>query len=727
MQAWDTTTFELTESRLRLKSGLHFAMQRSRHGNWYLIEDESRGTFFRVGPAEYTFISLLDGDTTLATAMARTCSLMGASALDENEAIQLCNWLVESGLAHTDASVSAKRIEDRQDQTSKQKTIQRLNPISVRVPLWNPDKLVTCLTNLLGWMVSWPFALLWIFTCTYAAVCVSMDWERLVYGSAEIFTRNGLVWMAGTWIVLKVAHELAHAIVCKKFGGKTGDFGILFLLMIPLPYVDVTSSWRFSSKYRRILVSAGGMLAEIFIAAIAAIIWFHSGPGIVAFNASNVIFAASLHTLLFNANPLLKFDGYHILADWLEIPNMGTHGQRYVLGCFRKWFLGLAAEPIKYAGFHGTFIKVYGWAALVWRISLCLVLGLAAANMFHGVGLLIALMASVLWLGLPAKKFAKYMIQGTDTEQPNRKRFSMVVGAILVVGSIGLAGLPAPSVITAPAVIEYDNFKHVRSETPGFVREIFVQNKQVVQAGQLLVRLENPGLETVRIEAEIKLQEAQVRANLQQKNGDIGALQIELESVSALEKQLAEIEQQQVSLEVRAPVAGRVISTTLHNALGTFIRPGTELLGIGDESRKSAVVLIAQEDAPYLNTIEGRDVMVRIWGHDQVEQGDVNVINPRSQNDVPHFAFAGMYGGPLNVADRKQMDDRVDELADRDLILINSRIQANISFDNDTSQRLYAGQTGLVHVRGRSESLGSYMINGFQRWFRRNLTLSHGI
>ena len=729
MYSWDTTTFELTETRLRLKSGLRFAVQKSRHGSWYMIEDESRGSFFRLGPAEYTFLSYLDGQTTLATAMARTCSLMGASALDENEAIQLCKWLVETGLANTDASVSAARIEDEQQRVAKQKTIQKLNPISIRFPLWNPDKQVTLLTTLVGWMVSWPFALVWLFVCCYALISVAMDWERLLYGSAEIFTRDGAIWMVGTWLVLKVVHEASHAIVCKKFGGKTGDFGILMLLMIPLPYVDVTSSWRFTNKYQRILVAAAGMLAEMFIAAIAAIIWCHSGPGVVSFYASTVIFAASLHTLLFNANPLLKFDGYHILADWLELPNLGSHGQRYVMGIGKKLFFGLPAEKVKYAGIHGLIIKSYGFAALLWRISLCLILGIAAANLFQGIGLIIALAAAVLWLILPVFKFVKYLVTGTDIERPERIRFARNAG--LLTGFLTLAMLvtPAPSVITAPMVVEYDDLCIVRNESAGFIESISVQRDQMVKQGDLLLVVRNPDLKTQRLSIEIELQEARVRANTQQSAGQIGALQIEMESIAALEKQLMEIRELDASLYVRAPQDGRVIASELDGLIGSFVTAGTELLSIGNDDKKSGVALIPQDNAKHLGDIRGKQVDVRLWGKSGIEQAEVLDVNPRGQDDLPHFSFAGMYGGPLEVANRRQLEKSGDPNEDEseNLMLINARVKARLRFDAAASERLHSGQTGLIHLRSRSGNLGRYLFNGLRRWFSRNMNMNHGI
>ncbi len=727
MREWDTTTFELSEACVQLKSGLRFSIQQSRHGNWYLVEDDARGTFFRVGPAEYTFLSLLDGKTTIATAMAATCSRMGGSALSEQDTIALCKWLVESGLARTDASTSARRIGEKQKQTAQRRLIQRLNPISVRFPLWNPDKLVTSLTRWVGWAISWPMAIVWIFVCTYALISVLMDWERLTQGGVQVFSRDGILWMGGTWLILKVIHETAHAVACKRLGGRIGDCGILLLLLIPLPFVDVTSAWRFTSKYQRIFVSSAGMLAEIFVAAIAAIIWSHSGPGMIAFCASNVIFAASLHTLLFNANPLMKFDGYHILADWLEIPNLGTHGQRYVTGIVRRIFLGQTVEPLPYAGIHGQIIRVYGVAALLWRVLLCVVLTLAAASLFHGIGLLIALIAGWLWFAVPVYKFGRYIIWGTEFEQPDRKRFAKVTVTGLAMVLLLALLVPAPTVITAPLVIEYADLQVLRNESSGFVQSIEVNKDQLVEQGDLLLVLRNPELETQLTSAQLKLSQARIRGNASRNAADIGQLQIEQEAVLALEEQLAELRAAADALNIRAPARGRIIAADLSGLDGQYIHAGTELLSIGNETRKRATALVAQDDARHLAGVRGKPTQLRVWGHHRIEHAEVTDVDPKGQVELPHFSFAGVHGGPLDVVDARQVG-REDVASDNNnLTLVNARVKVVATLDAESSTRLKAGQTGVLQLRSRSRSLGGYLQGEFRRWIGQHWKLNHGI
>ena len=726
----DATTFELGEAKLSLRDNLRFSAQRGRHGKTYLIEDQSTGDFYRVGEGEYTFVSLLDGKTTLASALATTCSLVGASAFNEQDAASLCKWLVDSGLAQTRASTSAGRMSKRRDQAVTGKVMQALNPISVRIPLFCPDRIVARSAKYLSWIFSPMMAFVWVFTCALALVSLLASQSSTSQYSVEVFNRDNMIWLGLSWLVLKLIHEFAHALACRHYGGRVRNCGILFLLLIPLPFVDVTSAWRFGNKFHRIIVSAAGMIAELFLAAIATLIWLRVDAGLVSQIAANVMFAASVNTLIFNANPLMKFDGYHMLADWLELPNLAKYGNQHVMGICRKHFLGLHASPLPWAGTRGSFVKFYGVAALVWKILICVSLVLGAANLLPGIGFLIALSATVLWLAIPVTKFAKYMIWGSEFEQPNRKRFAAVAGGALLAAIVAGIVLPSPTVITAPIVIEYEPMSVVRSESMGFVETVHVDPDQNVRAGEVLITLRNKELQTQLIETISRLKETRMAAAAQQKSRNIAMWQVEQQNIVALEKQLAETQTSVDQLTLRAPVDGQVLMNDPQSIVGTYISPGQELLSIGDPTNKEAIALVSQSDAHHLETAAGNDVQLRIWGRSDRANGTVREITPRVRTDLPHFAFAGMYGGPLTVVNRAEYQDTEDNPVPEDtsqLVLLESRIAMHIALDSETSEQLYSGQTGLAHLRMRTGSLGPYLIDRASEWISKRIQDNHGL
>lgn len=726
----NAATFELGEIKLALKPGLRFKLRQGRHEQWYLVEDSLRGNFFRIGKAEYLFLTALDGQTTLATAVARVCTTLGASSFSEQEAIRFSNWLVETGLAVTNASASSQRFREKLDREHTKALVQRVNPISIRFNLFNPDRILTQLASILGWVFSWPMAIVWLVVCSYAACLIAYDWTRVITDAAAAFSRDNWLWMALSWLGLKLIHESAHGLSCKRFGGTVDRCGVLFLLFIPLPFVDLTSAWKFDSKYKRILTSAAGMLAEIFIASLAAIVWLQCEPGLWRTILGNLMVAASIHTLLFNANPLLRFDGYHILADWLEIPNLGNHASQWLSGLTKQIFLGTPREPFSMTGFRGQLVRFYGVAAFAWKLCLLVTLTIAAANLLPGFGLLIALFGAIVWIAIPTGRFLHRLVleQRPQYAYDNRARVRLVA-SLTVVGLIvvGLGYLPGPTVIKAPFVIDYAKLEVVRANSAGFLTQVHVKPGQQVQRGELLATLVNQELLADIASLECQLEQAKIQGRAVKTAGDIARWQFEKERITQLQQQLDELNAQREGLRIESPEGGIVLTDNLPQRLGTYCRIGDEVMAIGDEQSKEAIGMIPQQDAEHLPACLASKLQLRVWGNPVSLEGILSEISPRSRDDLPHFSFAGVYGGPLEVLNREATEDQKN-LAESDAMkLVESRIQVVVQLGKETSRGVRAGQVGQLFLRGRAETLGTFVVTGLTRWVKKKTTLNHGL
>ena len=209
--------------------------------------------------------------------------------------------------------------------------------------------------------------------------------------------------------------------------------------------------------------------------------------------------------------------------------------------------------------------------------------------------------------------------------------------------------------------------------------------------------------------------------------GEIGMWQAENATIDSLRKQLLEYQVQQTQLEIRAPASGRVIARRLADELGKHVAAGTTLLAIGDDSRKEAIALLSQQDAKYIASISGSHADLRIWGQEKLLPASVDQIKPRSRDDLPHFAFAGIYDGPLDVLERKQVEnsDTYDE--NDQLMLVHPRIPAKLALRPETSRQLRAGEVGLAHIRGRNQKLGGYLLDRTTRWLKMQITETHGL
>lgn len=603
MRTADETTFEIGNVKLKLRNGLRFTLHQSQGEPWYLVEDETRNRFFQVGLPEYTLLSLLNGTRTLSEAVARTAMILGEDAFTEQAANRLSMWVVESELAETNASVSFARVLHRERDELHRERLGYLNLISTRINLFNPDSLANLGSRWLGWMICWPMALVWLTVVFISTICLLRNWNEFWLGRIATISSMDLVWFALTWMVIKVFHEASHAIVCRRLGGRVPKCGVLLLLFIPLPFVDLSSSWRLESKYQRILISAAGLISEIFIASVAICAWVQLEPGVLRFHCGNIFIATTLHTLIFNLNPLMRFDGYYMLADWLEIPNLYTRGRQHVKSVSCNLFFNRRQEDPTSNDPRCWTIRIYGWLALVWSVVICCSLTLAAIGLFEGVGLVIGVVAAVFWLGVPSYQLISFLIFGSANGSPDRVRFAAVVCGVGVGAAMMFAWLPAPSMVSLPVVVEYDPLETIRADTEGVISHIHVQSGQKVVSGQLLLELANPELESSLEMLKIEKQQSAIKLRQYKDEEAVDAWQQQLSLDHALAKRLDELERLVGRLCVHANFDGVVVSDELSSMQGLYVTAGTELMQIGNTDSIKLVGMLRQEDSRWINRL----------------------------------------------------------------------------------------------------------------------------
>lgn len=720
------STLEFGQARLKLKESLRFDMRQSGNSVAWVCEDEVSGRFFQIGLPQYTFLTMLDGQRTVSTALMKTATLLREHAIDESEAANICKWAIESGLIETESGNSAARRSEQHDQIQKQQLVSWLNPMMVRIPLFDPDQLMERATKLLGFLVSPAGAMLWLIVVLTGFFQLVMHWEQFFVNRVNSFGASDFAWLALTSLILKVIHEIAHGVTCKKYGGRVRSCGILFLLMIPMPFVDVTSSWRFPSKWQRILTSAAGMLSELFIAAIACVVWASSAPGPLQYHAGNVIITATLLTLLFNINPLMRFDGYYMLSDWLEIPNLATHGRQWLKGASKRLYFGSKPHAVQEKGFRGFLVKAYGVLAMLWFFSIAIGLSIGASSLLEGFGLIIALIGLTMWVGIPLCKLLIYVVKGTDLEKPNRVWFATACGitAACLIGFLGFC--PAPSMVSAPIVVDYDPLTIIRAKAPGFANTIHVADGQQVKKGDLLISLDNPELELELKSLQIDIRISKIRAIALQTRERIGEMVLEEESLGSMEQRHRELSAQIENLQIVAAQDGTVLAADLKSDQGKYFALGDEILSIANENEVHAIALTRQQDIKWLERNPEADIELRIWGRSEnaVIDGEIKHVNPRARDDLPHEAFAATAGGPLAVVPRGQVEESAEE---GDLKLTEPRVPIEIALSDADRHDLLPGQSGQLYVRSREQNMGTYLAHNLVRFVKKNNLRTHGL
>jgi putative peptide zinc metalloprotease protein len=415
--------------------------------------------------------------------------------------------LHQADVLQTDVSPDATELFERYEQGHKRGLKQRYtNPLAIKIPLLDPDKLTTILLHLFRPFFGWTGFLIWLLVVVAGLVAATLHWSQLTENIFDtVLVTNNIVLLLICFPLVKALHEFGHALAVKNWGGEVHEMGVMLLVLMPVPYVDASASSVFPEKHRRIVVAAAGMMVEAFVAAIAMFVWTQLEPGMLRAMAFNTMLIAGISTVLFNGNPLLRFDGYYMFADWLEIPNLASRANQYMGYLLQRYLLGIneIASPADTPG-EALWFFVYSISAFIYRLFITLFIVVFIAGKFFVVGIILAAWAGLKMFLLPILKPVKFALFSPVLN--GRRGFALLLLCGVVAGLIAIGGgVHVPVRTLAESVVWIPDESTVYSESGGFVEQILVNQNQVVTRGQPLIRLSDPHLP-----AEIKVFEAEV-------------------------------------------------------------------------------------------------------------------------------------------------------------------------------------------------------------------------
>jgi putative peptide zinc metalloprotease protein len=720
----DFAVREIEVSAPRVRDGLRWTFQEVGGEGSYLLEDPLHGRFFRLGRREHHFVKCLDGRRTIAKIVAHLSTGDPALALEATEATSLVRMLIDNGLVVSGDSEHADRVWDEVNRPHESKRmLGRMGQLLfLKIPLGNPDRFFSWLARKAGWLASPGFALVWLIIVGWGAAAVGDQSERFRAQMSGVFNFGNLWILGGLWAVLKIFHECWHGLVCRKHGGAVPEAGItLMLLTTPLGYVNASSSTAFPSKWQRIAVAGAGIYGELLIAAIAAILWARAEPGPLSAALHQVVVLSSVTTLLFNANPLMRFDGYYILSDLLEIPNLYSKGQSASRWLFRRWILGMnkAKNPLR-PGDPAAIILLYGIASGIWRILVTLGLLVAATLLFEGLGLALAVVAAATMIIQGIAGTVIYLKKSAAAEglRPLWLLFRVAALAGCVIAALCLIRVTPTA--SAPAVVQDASGGEIRAECPGFLTEIAVPDGSPVEAGALLFRLENAGEMARLSRLESEIERSRLRSEQFLAANQLAAWQAETRNLASLETSAAELRAYTASLERRAPRAGIVQSRNLDSLEGTWVEPGQLLMTVGTPERKELVILAAQDDWQTFEEAHaaGRPLLFRPRGRWDTATATIRTATASATTQPAHFGLITPGGGPLTV--RKAPGSGADSDGLGQYSLSSPRFEIRADLQPDQAAALLDGEPGITVVSASAPetlaSLGAKELS--RRWDR---------
>ncbi len=719
----DYRVCDLGRAVVCLRPDLSFAPHCEGKHPYCVVEDPARSRFFRIGIAEYAFLSLLDGKTTVDEAVRAASALIPEHTLSESQAAGIGKWLLDNRLAHVPTAAAAP-TSPADDEEQRHEALSRWNPLVVRCPLLRPDRLLARLLPWTGWLHSPPAIMASVVLWIAASIHLLARWDALAHATQGILLPDRWLWAALCFVLVKLVHETSHGLACKRYGGSVREAGLIFILFAPLAYVDISSAWRFRSKWQRIHTSAAGMQAELVLAALAVFVWAGTEPGLANELALDVILLAGFTTLLFNANPLMRFDGYYILSDLLNIPNLYGLGQQRVQAVAQRWLMGQRTPLPAVVGRRAPLLTAYGLVTLVWRIFVSATLIVAAASLLEGLGVVLAVIGAVLWFGRPMVGLAAYLFSVRTWRNGRPARFVCCAGVpgIMLVSVLCL--LPWPGAYRAPAIVRFGSSTAVRAASAGFLNDIRVIDGQRVHRGQVLAVLSNPDLEAELADLDLAMAISQTKARVYRTSGRMAAYQAESETLAALKKQHVEKQRQVDGLTIRAPESGNVLGRELGQRRGSYLQQGAEILSVADVLFKEIRISIAQDDVEAFESQLGHRVRFRAPGVPALTCY-LDEVAPRATTEPPHPTLCAPAGGVLAVFKDENAQPTAAEYGGR-LRLLKPRFDGTVRLRPRQSQTVHAGQRGVVTLRLNDRSLGGQLVHVVQGWIQRQLEPATG-
>jgi putative peptide zinc metalloprotease protein len=633
------------QPRLRTHARLH--RMRYRGELWYLLQDPVSSRVHRFSPAARFLIAAMDGHRTVQQLWEMANRRLGESAPTQDEVIRLLGQLHAGDLLQSDATPDVTELFERgQQQERAMRRRAWINPMAWRIHLLDPDRLLTRMRPVIDVLWSRWGALLWLLVVVPALVLVPAHWGELTGNfSDRVLAAHNMLLLWLVFPVIKALHEFGHAAACKRGDGEVHDMGVMILVLMPVPYVEASASTVFRSRWQRAVVAASGMVVELFIAAIAFYFWLLVEPSLLRSILFNVMVVAGVSTLVFNGNPLLRYDAYYILSDLLEMPNLAQRATRYWVHLLDRYGFGAkAAERQEEGALERFWLASYGVLSPVYRIMVTVAIALFIAHEFFFIGVVLAVWAVVMMVLVPLGKGLKHLAD--PGLRSNRPRVFAVTGAFLVAVLALLFVVPAPFRTVLEGVAWLPESAMVRAAQEGFIERVVAAPGSRVKAGDLLVQVRNPALESTATVSRAKVAELQAvhRASLQV---DRARAQMALDQLEAELTTLATAEEKLAQLDIRAQAPGIFTVYRAEDLPGRFHKQG-ELIGYVIEQPRPVARVVAPQDAADVVRSSATRIQVRMaHDPDRILPGHLEREVPGGEEYLPSKALATEGGGQI--------------------------------------------------------------------------------
>jgi putative peptide zinc metalloprotease protein len=642
-QVW----YSVAELKIQLRQHVEIHRHIYRGERHYILQDNVTGQCHRFTPQAYQIIGLMNGERTLQTIWEIACDRLGDDMPTQNDIISLCSKLYRTNAIQSDKRPAIEDIEERRRQHDRKQLMMKFKmPLSIRVPLLDPERFLAATSPWVAPLIGKTGGAVWLLLVLYGFLQLLVYWREISANTADqVLALENIVLITLVYPVVKALHELGHAYCVKKWGGEVHEIGVIFLIFFPVPYVDATAATVFPNKYHRMLVGAAGIMTEAAIAAGAMIIWTHLEEGVLRAVMFNVMLISGVSTVLFNGNPLLRFDAYYVLSDFLEIPNLGARSNNYVGFLVKRYLFGAEelASPAR-SWREATWLTGYSLCAFGYRIVITVAITLFFASKYFIFGTIIGLWFIYISIISPTLKMIVKSV--TDPAlKPVRTRILFVGVVLSTVLAVLLFAVPLPLSTSAQGVPWVGERSFVRSEASGFVLAVRTRSGQRLDVGDVMIELENSELRTDVEVLHHQVREAQER--YQASLADRSASKVIKQEIEYIEEEYKRSLEKISQLQMRAQQRGYIEIFDEGNLLGQYVRRG-QVLGYIVDGDSLPVSVMVLEDHIELVEYDTQGVELRYASNpNQLWKGNVRRIAPSPSNELVSPVLSIEGGGAI--------------------------------------------------------------------------------
>ena len=617
---------------------------------WYVLQDLASERFHRFSPPAYFVIGLMDGKNTVQAIWDRALAQLGDDAVTQDEVIQLLGQLHAADVLQCDVPPDTAELFRRREKQEQRLLMKKIFSVFAwQIPLFDPERLLGRLMPFARPFFGLGGFVLWSIVVGLGTVTAVAHWREL---SQDVLDRvllpENLLMMWLVFPVLKLCHEFGHAFAVKARGGEVHEMGVMILVLTPVPYVDASSAWAFRSKWQRFAVGGAGMMVELFIASFALFLWLAVEPGTFRALLYNIMLIAGVSTVLFNANPLLRFDGYYMLMDWLEIPNLRTRSTQYMVYLCEKFLFKRreAEAPISTAGERVWFVA-FAVSSFFYRILVIMAILIFLGQQSLLLGVIFAAFTAFAWLVAPAVKIVNYLFSSPKLRRVRGR--AMTASTLVTLGVLVLIfGVPIPLRTTAQGVVWLPEEGFARAGADGFVVRVGATPGTWVKPGDLLIETTDPELLTEVKVSEARVQELEAKHREQVVVDRVKAEIMEEERKFA-QQTLERARERAGELAIKAKMEGEFVLPRAPDMPGRYVKKGELLAHVVNNQAIIVRAIVSQQDIDLVRN-RTRRVDVRLAEHiaDPVK-ASVKRIVPSAADQLPSAALGTQGGGTVAV------------------------------------------------------------------------------